>query len=330
VVTSNSHQAFKSFPTSSESASQRAPQNLLQRIKDLPLAVKIAGLVVGALLMLTVLSPLGFVVALLLFGVSFIGLIVRLGQGRSIKGWGIIAVVSLVFAFVFAGVSDALYGGVLSGSSNPGVGDAARTGETTSKGNAASKVDLKQATKEGSVEGTDIDPRLQEIVDDWRLLGTESPLLLPTYLPFPVAKVGPFSLGTQRYYWIWSKSGSQQPFAHQIRIGLIGPAPFPSSRYHEGTLKIDGRAYPYAEHLPGDIGPQQGAFGPEEGAYQVYLWMNSERGKEYMYRIEMYTMADPLLYEEFAKVVLSLKRMDPPERTSSAKKDTSPRKRSSL
>lgn len=63
--------------------------------------------------------PLGLVTALLLFGVSLIGLIVRLGQRRSVKGWGIVAVTSLLLAFVFGSISNSLYNGELPENADP-------------------------------------------------------------------------------------------------------------------------------------------------------------------------------------------------------------------
>jgi hypothetical protein len=79
--------------------------------------------------LLSLLSPLFLVAAVLLFGVSLIGLVVRAGQrwtGRrvSFSGWGTAAVASLVLMFAFAGVSGALYGGAFARGPNLGSGDA--------------------------------------------------------------------------------------------------------------------------------------------------------------------------------------------------------------
>jgi hypothetical protein len=83
---------------------------VLRWLKDLPVAYKVAGVVVGALLLLTVLSPLGLVAAAVLFGVSLIALVVRVAQRRSVRRWGIVAGASLVLVFALGGISNALYG----------------------------------------------------------------------------------------------------------------------------------------------------------------------------------------------------------------------------
>ena len=117
---------FRGSSFSSTTNIRSAPQNLLRWFKSLPVALKATIVVLGALVLLTVLSPLGLVVALLLFGTSIIGLIVRAGQRRSVKGWGVIAVASLVFALVFGSVSNALYGNVTLGDASSSSGDAVK------------------------------------------------------------------------------------------------------------------------------------------------------------------------------------------------------------
>jgi hypothetical protein len=83
---------------------------VIRWFKNLPVISKVVltGLVV--LVLLVLLSPLVLLIAVLAFGVSIIGLIVRVVQRRSVRGWGIVAAVSLVLIFVFAGISYALYG----------------------------------------------------------------------------------------------------------------------------------------------------------------------------------------------------------------------------
>ena len=76
--TLNAVRALKAFSASSGSTKQGTLQKHLRQIWGLPIVLKVAIVVVGVLLLLTVLSPLGLTVALLLFGVSLIGLIVRL------------------------------------------------------------------------------------------------------------------------------------------------------------------------------------------------------------------------------------------------------------
>ena len=91
-------------------AMNQLPNKAINWFRDLSSTPKlvIAGLVL--LLILTVLSPLAFVVAALLLMVSIIALIIRLTKRGSVKGWGIVAVASLVSLFVFGGISNALYG----------------------------------------------------------------------------------------------------------------------------------------------------------------------------------------------------------------------------
>ncbi len=62
------------------------------------------------LLLLTVLSPVARVVAIIAFVVSAIVLTVRAIQRGPIKGWGIAAVTSFVLIFVFGGISSLIYG----------------------------------------------------------------------------------------------------------------------------------------------------------------------------------------------------------------------------
>jgi hypothetical protein len=93
------------------------PESVLQGItgravrwfRDLPFVTK-AAVVVGALILLVLLRPLALLVAVVVFAVSFTGLIVRVGQRRSVKGWGIAAVASLVLILGFASGAIAVYG----------------------------------------------------------------------------------------------------------------------------------------------------------------------------------------------------------------------------
>jgi hypothetical protein len=79
----------------------------------LPIAVKATLAVLVLLALFTVLSPLGAVVAAVVFAVSMIALIIRVAQRRSVMGWGTTAVASLALALAFSGVSSVLYGGGL-------------------------------------------------------------------------------------------------------------------------------------------------------------------------------------------------------------------------
>ncbi len=81
--------------------------------RDLPGVPKlaIAGLVL--LILVTLLSPLALVAAVLVFGISVVALIVRVAQRGAVLRWGGVAVVSLLLTFTFGVISNALYGGVL-------------------------------------------------------------------------------------------------------------------------------------------------------------------------------------------------------------------------
>jgi hypothetical protein len=77
----------------------------------------IVGLIL--LVLLIFLSPLAVIVAALLFGLSILALIIRAVQRRSLKGWGIAAVASLVLMLTFGAMSEVLYGtGFMGGTSS--------------------------------------------------------------------------------------------------------------------------------------------------------------------------------------------------------------------
>ncbi len=94
-------------------ALRRVPERAVMWFKDLPGVPKlaIAGLVL--LILVTVLSPLALVAAVLVFGISVVALIVRVAQRGAVLRWGGVAVVSLLLTFTFSVISNALYGGVL-------------------------------------------------------------------------------------------------------------------------------------------------------------------------------------------------------------------------
>jgi hypothetical protein len=291
---------------------RRLPGRILGWFRDLPsvLTLVLVGSIVVILAVL--LSPLAALISALVFGVSVIALIVRVAQRGSVKGWGTVAVASLVLMFAFGGISGALYGTGFVGSSAPDTGDA---NEVVGGGPAegvddgpAYTASPEGAAQDGTVYGS-MDPELEKIIDDWHSSGTESPLFLPTHVPFPVAEVEvhPSAAGQQDYF-IWSDSTIG--FSSFLRMVLIGPATAPSSYFSQGTIEIDGRYYPYAEDesVTGDMDR-------EPGHYVVLLWVDTEQGEEYMYQVEMNTAAylsqNPLPIEEFVKVVTSMERLDP-------------------
>lgn len=87
-----------------------APAKAINWFRDLPSVPKLILVGLVLLLVLTILSPLVVVVAALGLGVSIIGLIIRVAQRGSVRGWGITAVSFLVLVFVFGSVSNAMYG----------------------------------------------------------------------------------------------------------------------------------------------------------------------------------------------------------------------------
>jgi hypothetical protein len=279
----------------------------LRWFRNLPGILKLVLVGAAVLVLAVLLSPLSVLVCALLLGVSIIALIGRVAQRGSVKGWGAVAVASLVLMFVFGVISDSLYGTAFVGLPDPTAskGDVPQDRPVPSTEPSGGGTSPPSSVGSGNGSGyVSTDLHMEEIVTDWRSSGTESPLFVPTYVPFPVEEVGvdPFGTGLQEYY-LWSEGADQ--FSNHIRMILLGPATAPSS-FAQDTINIDGRDYPYTEN------PVEG----EErspGNYVVLLWVDTEGGNEYMYQIEMNTAAQgPLLPpEEFAAVVTSMKRIDP-------------------
>jgi hypothetical protein len=116
-------------------------------------------------LLLTVLSPLVAVAAALVFGTSIVALIITAAQKRSMRGWGTVAVASLVLVVATGGISDALYGiGFLASSDprsngsaeEPGGASVVSGGEFTSvpAGSASSSAPAAGSEDAGSASGT--------------------------------------------------------------------------------------------------------------------------------------------------------------------------------
>lgn len=274
----------------------------------LPLTAKaaLAGLVLLALF--TVLSPLATIVAAVVFAVSLIALIIRVAQRRSVVRWGITAVSSLVLAFVFLGMSGALYGTDFMGSSDreagvagtPGDGAPGRVGDKDlASGTGTAGGDAREAVAPGGV-----DPAFGEIIDAWGSSGVDVPLLLPKYTPFPIdgVSVDPFGTGSQNYY-VWSDVNNQ--YADHIRVEILDAA-VPAEGMAQDIVLIDGQEYPYTEDTSMVTGTEA-----QEGQYTVLLWVGSEGGEEYWYYVEMNAMLSPLRPEAFAKTIVSMERLDP-------------------
>lgn len=91
------------------------PRKGLEWFRDLPAIPKmvIAGVVL--LVLFTLLSPLVLIAAAILLAVSITALIIRFSRrdsvGDSVRGWGAVAVASLVMVLVFGGISNVIYGG---------------------------------------------------------------------------------------------------------------------------------------------------------------------------------------------------------------------------
>jgi hypothetical protein len=282
-------------------------EGALRWFRGVPGVFKLVLLGLVMLVLLVFLSPLAVLISALVLGASIIALIVRVAQRGSIRGWGIIAVASLVLMLVSGGISDSLYGTAFVGrpDSTASKGDVPQDGPVPSTERSGDGTSPPSSVGSGNgSKYVSTDPDMEEMVTNWRSSGTESPLFVPTYVPFPVEEVGvdPFGTGLQEYY-LWSEGTDR--FSNHLRMVLLGPATAPSS-FAQGTVNIDGRDYPYTEN------PVEG----EErspGNYVVLLWVDTEGGEEYMYQVEMNTAAQgPLLPpEEFAAVVASMDRIDP-------------------
>jgi endonuclease YncB( thermonuclease family) len=89
-------------------------RGIVGRIAALPLLAKIL-LAAARLIVLglsVALSPLVVAVAVLSLVVAIFALLIQLLRRASLRSWGIVAATSLLFILVFAGISNALYGGV--------------------------------------------------------------------------------------------------------------------------------------------------------------------------------------------------------------------------
>lgn len=140
-----------------------------RRFKELSITYQVlvvALMVPVTLLLLVLLSPLTTVACAILLGVSLIGLIVRVGQRRSVRGWGFVTALSLVLALTFSVIANELYGGRPSGSSTAASNSAQDRGDA-SKGGAPIQA------KEGP------SPQLQQAMDF--VLG--NPSILSTFYP---------------------------------------------------------------------------------------------------------------------------------------------------
>lgn len=212
------------------------------------------------------------------------------------------AVIGVVVVLVLLTGVAALVGGRLGGEHQAAGREGADSG-SAGEGAAYDNAQEDGGTQEDPAYAN-VDPAFEEIIDAWSSSGTDVPLLLPTYTPFPVdgVSVDPFGSGTQNYY-VWSDASNQ--LANAIRVEIL-PAQAPAEYMAQDTIPIDGEEYPYTEDTSLITGTE-----PQEGQYTVLLWVTSEGGEEYWYYVEMNTMLSPLPPEEFAEMVSSMERLNP-------------------
>ncbi len=120
-----------SSPTGGATLSELA-NRVINWFRYLPSVPKLILVGVLLLLLLTVLSPIARVVAIIAFVVSAALLVIRAIQRGPIKGWGIAALASFVLIFVFGGISGLIYG---FGSSAPDYEVDSEISEVTEGGN---------------------------------------------------------------------------------------------------------------------------------------------------------------------------------------------------
>ncbi len=182
------------------------------------------------LLLLTVLSPVARVVAIIAFVVSAIVLTVRAIQRGPIKGWGIAAVTSLVLIPVFGGVSGAIYD---SDSGSGEVGESESLYDTSASPSASNSG--------GSEPYGNVAPGLEEAAKEW---ASEAPkggyILVPGYLPFEVESYTNYLDPNNLMYGMHSDATAY------LEIEIRDPSNYALYEV-DGTIQIDGRSYSYSE-----------------------------------------------------------------------------------
>lgn len=186
-----------------------APARVINWFRDMPSVPKLVVVGLVLLLILTVLSPLALIAAALLFGVSFIALIIRVVQRGSIRGWVIVAVASLASLFVFGGISDALYSTGFLGASN-----SASSYEVLEEGEAPIEGDLGVSLLESMVRGGMVDS--DQYVLDVRTSGESATVVISSDAPEGYAEsVCDFALDAALEY------DSQTGYADYISITYV-------------------------------------------------------------------------------------------------------------
>lgn len=135
-----------------------------ERIKDLPVVFQVV-LGLGLMVLLGLLIPVvGAMAFAVLFGVSLIGLIVRVGQRRmgqraSFRGWGILALASLAFIVVYGPLYDSPATSTGSRSNKNATEQAAIDGKNT------------QALREAAYRRPPFGVKARDVIDDLQVTG---------------------------------------------------------------------------------------------------------------------------------------------------------------
>ena len=234
---------------------------------------------------------------------AFRGVAGRFGRPSGLK-WGVVAVASLVLAFVAIGVPSALYGAGPLGSPEPGTGDESKAAE---EGPVEEEVDGYQAgavlPEEGGYEGEEVSPcdavapELKGLAERWSSFDRGyGPLFLPSYLPFSVERVADWK-ETFRLYEIW---GENTTLALDYIEDSIYRSDMPDDLAYVQTMTTDnGLTYYYFVE----------AEGAATGTYSVWFGEMSEEGPvrlSYRLRADYSTMTP----EEFGEIFRSMVKVD--------------------
>ncbi len=211
----------------------------------------------AGLILLVVLSAYAFVLSATVAAATVLAAAVRAGRRKPLKPAGYAVLGSVVLTLTFGVVSDAVYG--------TGAGIEITTNSRSEEYHNERRVQQgSAATYEDEVA-----PGLEEIARRWSLSNIESPLFVPSYLPYPVSDVE-INISTSGYgftpYEITTPSG---------RIALLSSGGYGSETYNENTPGVqtvvlkDGRPYYYVvEHtVPTLYGETQIRFWGDDTAF---------------------------------------------------------------
>lgn len=169
AVSSTADRAVRTSPGggSNRSGAFQGRARWFEELSIVSRALLVGLAILVALPLLALLSPIALVAAAMSFGVGLIGLIVRLGQRRSVKGWGLVAVGSLALMVLSGYFLVLIYGSLLDGSSS-------ETGSGSAKDAAKqASADEKntQALREAAFRQPPLGVRDQKYIDDLRVTG---------------------------------------------------------------------------------------------------------------------------------------------------------------